>query len=190
MYLQDTLEFIKTFKTEGSLKRGAASAQDVSLQERVLAQVHCSSLVMLFTLVPDASLVTFRCDLCSVFAPQLRAALYDVHDIFFLMPQNERLGLLQQDRELRRERKLREMVRTSYSKGRRGLCSLYGVREHNGDIILMAYIVISGEVQKPTREGHLVCSNPEIPGQKEANEVSHQHHCIAVTRQSGSAVIL
>ncbi|XP_041085616.1 centriolar coiled-coil protein of 110 kDa-like isoform X3 [Polyodon spathula] len=75
--VRDTLEFIKTFKTEGSLKRGAASAQDVSLQERVLAQ--------------------------------LRAALYDVHDIFFLMPQNERLGLLQQDRELRRERKLREM---------------------------------------------------------------------------------
>ncbi|XP_036401631.1 centriolar coiled-coil protein of 110 kDa-like [Megalops cyprinoides] len=40
---------------------------------------------------------------------QLRAALFDVHDIFFVMPTEERLALLQQDRELRAERKLREM---------------------------------------------------------------------------------
>lgn len=42
--------------------------------------------------------------------PQLRAALYDIYDIFFVMPLGERLALLQQDRELRAERKLREMV--------------------------------------------------------------------------------
>lgn len=43
------------------------------------------------------------------FMPQLRAALYDIHDIFVL-PLGDRLALLQQDRELRAERKLREMV--------------------------------------------------------------------------------
>jgi len=41
---------------------------------------------------------------------QLRAALFDIHDIFFTMTLEERLFLLQQDRELRAERKLREMV--------------------------------------------------------------------------------
>ena len=41
---------------------------------------------------------------------QLRAALYDLHDIFFEMPLQDRLALLQQDRELRAERKQREMV--------------------------------------------------------------------------------
>lgn len=42
--------------------------------------------------------------------PQLRAALYDIHDIFFVLPLADRLALLQQDRELRAERKLRGMV--------------------------------------------------------------------------------
>lgn len=41
---------------------------------------------------------------------QLRAALYDIHDIFFEMPLMDRLMLLQQERELRAERKLRELV--------------------------------------------------------------------------------
>ncbi|XDV12489.1 hypothetical protein PO909_001154 [Leuciscus waleckii] len=40
---------------------------------------------------------------------QLRAALFDIHDIFFTMTLEERLSLLQQDRDLRAERKLREM---------------------------------------------------------------------------------
>ncbi|KAJ8283465.1 hypothetical protein COCON_G00023150 [Conger conger] len=40
---------------------------------------------------------------------QLRAALYDVHDVFFVMSLGERLLLLRQDRELRAERRLREM---------------------------------------------------------------------------------
>uniref|UniRef100_A0A8C4GY76 Centriolar coiled-coil protein of 110 kDa n=1 Tax=Dicentrarchus labrax TaxID=13489 RepID=A0A8C4GY76_DICLA len=40
---------------------------------------------------------------------QLRAALYDIYDIFFEMPLGDRLALLQQDRELRAERKLRDM---------------------------------------------------------------------------------
>ncbi|XP_072299439.1 uncharacterized protein [Eucyclogobius newberryi] len=47
---------------------------------------------------------------------QLRAALYDVHDIFFQMPLSQRLALLQQERELRLERKLREMEKTKSSK--------------------------------------------------------------------------
>ncbi len=46
----------------------------------------------------------------NLFLFQLRAALFDIHDIFFSMTLEERLSLLQQDRELRTERKLREMV--------------------------------------------------------------------------------
>ncbi|KAJ8390673.1 hypothetical protein AAFF_G00100530 [Aldrovandia affinis] len=49
---------------------------------------------------------------------QLRAALYDVHDVFFVMPLGERLELLQQDRQLRAERKLREMEKARSPKGR------------------------------------------------------------------------
>ncbi|KAL0964736.1 hypothetical protein UPYG_G00328210 [Umbra pygmaea] len=40
---------------------------------------------------------------------QLRAALYDVHEIFFVVPLRERLALIQQDRELHTERTLRHM---------------------------------------------------------------------------------
>ncbi|XP_054616679.1 centriolar coiled-coil protein of 110 kDa-like [Dunckerocampus dactyliophorus] len=40
---------------------------------------------------------------------QLRAALYDIHEIFFEMPLEDRLVLLQQDRELCVEKKLRDM---------------------------------------------------------------------------------
>lgn len=36
---QDTMEFIRSFQSEAPLKRGAVSAQDASLQDRVLAQV-------------------------------------------------------------------------------------------------------------------------------------------------------
>ncbi|XP_032393929.1 centriolar coiled-coil protein of 110 kDa [Etheostoma spectabile] len=49
---------------------------------------------------------------------QLRAALYDIHDIFFEMPLGDRLSLLQQDRELRAERKLREMEKAKCPKER------------------------------------------------------------------------
>lgn len=48
--------------------------------------------------------------MCASLVPQLRAALYDIHDIFFEIPLGDRLALLQQDRELRAERKLRDMV--------------------------------------------------------------------------------
>nr|XP_057906213.1 centriolar coiled-coil protein of 110 kDa-like isoform X2 [Doryrhamphus excisus] len=40
---------------------------------------------------------------------QLRAALYDIHELFFEMPLEDRLALLQQDRELCVEKKLRDM---------------------------------------------------------------------------------
>ncbi|XP_056099374.1 centriolar coiled-coil protein of 110 kDa [Rhinichthys klamathensis goyatoka] len=40
---------------------------------------------------------------------QLRSALQDVHQIFFIWPLRDRLHLMQQDRERRRERTLREM---------------------------------------------------------------------------------
>uniref|UniRef100_A0A6Q2XBI1 Centriolar coiled-coil protein of 110 kDa-like n=1 Tax=Esox lucius TaxID=8010 RepID=A0A6Q2XBI1_ESOLU len=43
---------------------------------------------------------------------QLRAALFDVHEIFFTVPVRERLALIQQDRELRTERTLRDMEKS------------------------------------------------------------------------------
>ncbi|KAK0141503.1 Centriolar coiled-coil protein [Merluccius polli] len=49
---------------------------------------------------------------------RLRAALYDIHDIFFEMPLEDRLALLQQDRQLRAERKLREMEKAKSPKDR------------------------------------------------------------------------
>lgn len=36
------MEFIRSFQSEAPLKRGVVSAQDASLQERVLAQVKCT----------------------------------------------------------------------------------------------------------------------------------------------------
>lgn len=38
------MEFIRSFQSEAPLKRGVVSAQDASLQERVLAQVDASVL--------------------------------------------------------------------------------------------------------------------------------------------------
>ncbi|XP_049999333.1 centriolar coiled-coil protein of 110 kDa isoform X1 [Alexandromys fortis] len=75
--VKDTMEFIRSFQSEAPLKRGVVSAQDASLQERVLAQ--------------------------------LRAALYGIHDIFFVMDAAERMSILHHDREARKERLLRQM---------------------------------------------------------------------------------
>ncbi|NWI92676.1 CP110 protein, partial [Pitta sordida] len=75
--VKDTMEFIKNFQSEASLKRGSVSAQDASLHERVMAQ--------------------------------LRAALYDIHDIFFTMEVSERMNILRHDREVRKEKMLRQM---------------------------------------------------------------------------------
>uniref|UniRef100_A0A8D3AZG9 Centriolar coiled-coil protein of 110 kDa n=1 Tax=Scophthalmus maximus TaxID=52904 RepID=A0A8D3AZG9_SCOMX len=84
--IMDTQEFIRSFQTEAPQKKSSLSAQDISLQERVRAQ--------------------------------LRAALYDIHDIFFEMPLGDRLALLQQERELRAERKLRDLEKTKCPKER------------------------------------------------------------------------
>ncbi|XP_075035841.1 centriolar coiled-coil protein of 110 kDa [Mixophyes fleayi] len=75
--VQDTADFIRTFRTEAPLSRGTVSVQDISLQERVIAQ--------------------------------LRAALYEIHDIFFTMDATERMNILLLDRELRREKLIRQM---------------------------------------------------------------------------------
>ncbi|XP_062444456.1 centriolar coiled-coil protein of 110 kDa isoform X2 [Rhea pennata] len=40
---------------------------------------------------------------------QLRAALYDIHDIFFIMEASERMNILRHDREVRKEKMLRQM---------------------------------------------------------------------------------
>ncbi|XP_068279712.1 centriolar coiled-coil protein of 110 kDa isoform X3 [Nyctibius grandis] len=40
---------------------------------------------------------------------QLRAALYDIHDIFFAMEASERMSILRHDREVRKEKMLRQM---------------------------------------------------------------------------------
>ncbi|KAL2766385.1 centriolar coiled-coil protein of 110 kDa isoform 2 [Daubentonia madagascariensis] len=75
--VKDTMEFMRSFQSEAPLKRGVVSAQDASLQERVLAQ--------------------------------LRAALYGIHDIFFVMDAAERMSILHHDREVRKEKMLRQM---------------------------------------------------------------------------------
>ncbi|XP_074866485.1 centriolar coiled-coil protein of 110 kDa isoform X2 [Carettochelys insculpta] len=75
--IKDTMEFMKNFQSEAPLKKGTFSAQDASLQERVMAQ--------------------------------LRAALYDIHDIFFIMEVSERMCILRHDREVRKEKMLRQM---------------------------------------------------------------------------------
>nr|XP_010959376.1 centriolar coiled-coil protein of 110 kDa isoform X2 [Camelus bactrianus] len=75
--VKDTMEFIRSFQSEAPLKRGVVSAQDASLQARVLAQ--------------------------------LRAALYGIHDIFFVMGAAERMSILHHDREARKEKMLRQM---------------------------------------------------------------------------------
>ncbi|XP_067278006.1 centriolar coiled-coil protein of 110 kDa isoform X2 [Pseudorasbora parva] len=82
--VQDTQEFIRSFSTNAPQRNDRLSEQDLSLQERVRAQ--------------------------------LRAALFDIHDIFFTMTLQERLSLLQQDRDLRTERKLREMEKAKSPK--------------------------------------------------------------------------
>ncbi|XP_045141817.1 centriolar coiled-coil protein of 110 kDa isoform X3 [Echinops telfairi] len=75
--VKDTMEFMRSFQSEAPLKRGIVSAQDASLQERVLAQ--------------------------------LRAALYGIHDVFFVMDSAERMSILQHDREVQKEKMLRQM---------------------------------------------------------------------------------
>ncbi|XP_077590579.1 uncharacterized protein ccp110 [Stigmatopora nigra] len=80
----DTQEFIGSFQTEGPQKKTTISAQDVSLQGRVRAQ--------------------------------LRAALYDIHQIFFEIPLEDRMGLLQQDRELCAEKRQRDMEKAKKEK--------------------------------------------------------------------------
>ncbi|XP_022521931.2 centriolar coiled-coil protein of 110 kDa [Astyanax mexicanus] len=82
--VKDTQDFISSFHKEEPQKKGSLTEQDLSLQERVRAQ--------------------------------LRAALFDIHDIFFEMSLDERLALLQQERELRTERKLREMEKAKSPK--------------------------------------------------------------------------
>ncbi|XP_067912274.1 centriolar coiled-coil protein of 110 kDa-like isoform X2 [Heterodontus francisci] len=87
--VKDTLEFINSFQTEAPLKRGAVSSQDVSLQERVVAQ--------------------------------LRAALYEIHDIFFVLNPNDRMQILCHDREIRKEKQLRQMEKWKSPKERGAL---------------------------------------------------------------------
>ncbi|KAM3916662.1 centriolar coiled-coil protein of 110 kDa [Leptodactylus fuscus] len=89
--VKDTAEFIKTFHTEVQPSRGLVSAQDISLQERVVAQ--------------------------------LRAALYEIHDIFFATDATERMNILAHDRELRREKMLRQMEKVKSPRDRVTLSS-------------------------------------------------------------------
>ncbi|KAM4603193.1 centriolar coiled-coil protein of 110 kDa isoform 2-T2 [Discoglossus pictus] len=89
--VKDTAEFMRTFQKEIPLNRGAVSAQDVSLHERVHAQ--------------------------------LRAALYEIHDIFFAMDAGERMNILSHDRELRREKLIRQMEKLKSPRDRVNLSS-------------------------------------------------------------------
>ncbi|KAK2876018.1 hypothetical protein Q8A67_020114 [Cirrhinus molitorella] len=79
--IQDSRDFIRSFQTDSQLKRVSVSQQDLSLYQRVTAQ--------------------------------LRLALHDVHQIFIVWPVRDRLTLLQHDRDIRRERTLRDMDKDS-----------------------------------------------------------------------------
>lgn len=106
---QDTQDFISSFHSDASLKRADYTAQDFSLQERVRAQVWwCSYPLWTAEVTLTSPLRVYAC--VSPLSSQLRAALYNIHDIFFEMPLADRLAMLQHDRELRAERKLREIV--------------------------------------------------------------------------------
>ncbi|XP_056392326.1 centriolar coiled-coil protein of 110 kDa [Hyla sarda] len=89
--VKDTAEFIRTFHTEVQPSKGLVSAQDISLQERVFAQ--------------------------------LRAALYEIHDIFFAMDAPEQMNILAHDRELRREKMIRQMEKIKSPRDRVTLSS-------------------------------------------------------------------
>uniref|UniRef100_A0A671MN56 Uncharacterized protein n=1 Tax=Sinocyclocheilus anshuiensis TaxID=1608454 RepID=A0A671MN56_9TELE len=77
----DTQELIRSFSTDAPQRNTSLSEQDLSLQERVRAQ--------------------------------LRAALFDIHDIFFTMTLEERLSLLQQDREKEKAKSPKDKVISS-----------------------------------------------------------------------------
>uniref|UniRef100_A0A8C8RNI6 Centriolar coiled-coil protein 110 n=1 Tax=Pelusios castaneus TaxID=367368 RepID=A0A8C8RNI6_9SAUR len=49
---------------------------------------------------------------------QLRAALYDIHDIFFIMEVSERMNILRHDREVRKEKMLRQMDKVNTTRER------------------------------------------------------------------------
>ncbi|KAL6475757.1 hypothetical protein MHYP_G00167970 [Metynnis hypsauchen] len=54
---------------------------------------------------------------------QLRAALCNLHEVFFVWPVRNRLALLRQERELRNERRMREMEKAKSPQDRPGLSS-------------------------------------------------------------------
>ncbi|XP_074647300.1 uncharacterized protein LOC141903169 isoform X2 [Tubulanus polymorphus] len=87
--VKDTAQFAITFQSETPIKRGIYSSQDVTLQERVIAQ--------------------------------LRAALLEIHDIFFTIPISQRMSYIALTRELEQERRFREMDSRRSSTGGQSL---------------------------------------------------------------------
>ncbi|KAJ7305822.1 hypothetical protein JRQ81_010188 [Phrynocephalus forsythii] len=55
-------------------------------------------------------------DLQERVAAQLRAALYDIHDIFFKMEVSEQMSILRHDREVRKEKMLRQLSSSAKSR--------------------------------------------------------------------------
>ncbi|XP_064635512.1 uncharacterized protein LOC135492795 [Lineus longissimus] len=76
--IKDTAEFAISFQSETPIKKGIYSVQDITLQERVIAQ--------------------------------LRAALLEIHEIFFDLPLPQRLAVITHSRQLEEERRLKEML--------------------------------------------------------------------------------
>lgn len=123
--IQDTQQLLQAFQTQSP-----TSKQDLLLQERVALQVLgrkcCKHLLtsLLFTLHCRMSHYSLyqqlpqHCDsihlshhlLCNCLPLQLRAARYEVYDIFFSLSARERMQLISWDRELARERELRRQV--------------------------------------------------------------------------------
>lgn len=93
------------------IQNGSSAKQRLLLSTRPLSAGESQSPGMSVDVLPvDSRGTGFLVFMCASSVPQLRAALYDIHDIFFEMLLGDRLALLQQDRELRAERKLRDMV--------------------------------------------------------------------------------
>ncbi|XP_043945690.1 centriolar coiled-coil protein of 110 kDa isoform X2 [Protopterus annectens] len=114
--VKDTIEFIKTFQSEPYSRRGPVSSQDMSLQDRVLAQ--------------------------------LRAALYEIHDIFFVMKPADRMAILHHDREVHKEKMLRQMEKMKSPRDR---------------VVLSAATQKSLDRKKQRRIGEAVLPNKKPP---------------------------
>ncbi|KAF3844034.1 hypothetical protein F7725_016082 [Dissostichus mawsoni] len=110
--VRDTLQFLQALQ-----QPSPSSRQDVLLQEKSLCRYQSSHFTTTDTMM--TRIHSGRRLLCNSFPFQLRAARYEVHDIFFSLSAGERMQLIGWDRELARERELRRQ--SGHPRGRSSL---------------------------------------------------------------------